>query len=254
MKIAVNDQRDLICAGFYSDMGTVSIKGSYFLKIDFDSKKEVSKSFKEFGMDFITQNLTERQEKRTQKKVDRGRNVELYEFDLDEIILKGDGGALLVGEQYFVREQRYRTANGTYVSNYYYYYNDIIVVNIDAEGTIEWAQKIKKQQLSINDSGFFLSYHLAVSKDKLNFIYNENVRNFTNDNPNRHYTFAGRKEGVVALTQMDINGEFKSQPLFGAKDIGALIRPKVAEQISENEVILFAQWRKKQRFAKVTFK
>lgn len=48
MQLAISDNYDLICAGFYSDLGTFSIKGSYFLRIDSESKQIKTKSFKEF--------------------------------------------------------------------------------------------------------------------------------------------------------------------------------------------------------------
>ena len=42
--------------------------------------------------------------------------------------------------------------------------------------------------------------------------------------------------------------------VVSAKDAGVMTRPKVCEQISSNEMVLFGQKGKKQRFATITFK
>jgi len=112
MQIAINEEQDIICGGFYSAEGTYSIEGSYFLKIDSDTKEIKSKAFQEFGIDFVTQNLSNREEKASKRKDAKGKNVELYRYELDDIILRTDGGAILVGEQYYVRAVTSTTTDG----------------------------------------------------------------------------------------------------------------------------------------------
>jgi hypothetical protein len=181
MQIAINDERDIICGGFYSEKGTFSIKGSYFLKIDGQTQEIKAKSFKEFGIDFITQHMTQRQEKKAKKKAAKGKNIELYEYDLDNIILRDDGGAYLIGEQFFVKVvTRTTTGSNGHTSTStttYYYFNDILVINMSPSGEIEWTEKIPKRQRTTNDGGFFSSYALSVVKDKLYFVFNDHPKN-----------------------------------------------------------------------------
>jgi hypothetical protein len=68
MKIAIDESENIICAGFYSELSSHGLKGSYFLKIDGITQKIITKNFKDFGIDFITQNMTVRQEKKVKKK------------------------------------------------------------------------------------------------------------------------------------------------------------------------------------------
>ena len=125
MKIAINQVGDIICGGFYSDNGTSSINGSYFLKIDQNTTSITSKSFKEFGIDFITQNMTDKKQKESSKnEKTKGKDVELYEYDLEDIVLRDDGGAILIGEQYFVREVTTTDFQGNINISYHYYYNE----------------------------------------------------------------------------------------------------------------------------------
>lgn len=113
MQIEVLNNKNLICAGFYSEKGTYSIRGTYFLTVDVKSKEITTKSFKEFDIDFITQNMTVGEAARAKRKEERGDENELYEYDLDKLLVGKDGSAVLLGEQYFVKTVTYtRYING----------------------------------------------------------------------------------------------------------------------------------------------
>lgn len=260
MQIAVAPNQDIVCGGFYSDEGTTSIKGSYFLRIDASTKEIKSKSFNDFGIDFITQNLTERKEKKVKKKADKGKDVELYEYDLDDIILDEQGNATLIGEQYFIRTRTYNTtnANGTTTTRtvYVYHYNDIIVIKADAKGNVQWTEKIPKRQITTNDGGFFSSYVVSNVDDKLYFIFNDNPKNLMETPQGKIYNFNKSKESLVVLVQMDKNGKQVKEPLFSSKDSKILTRPKVCTHLTKDQryLLLFGQYKKTHRFARLKFK
>lgn len=257
VRIAALPNGDIACAGFYSDKGTFSIKGSCFLRVNGETGELMKVSSSEFGIDFITQNMTERQEEKAKKKVAKGKRVELYEYDLDNLIIRKDGGVVLVGEQYFVREVTTTTvgANGatTTTTTYHYYYNDIIVVNINPSGDIEWTQKIAKRQHSVNDGGFYSSYAMAVHEDKLFFFFNDDPRNLNYTGTGRVYNMPF-KRSVVTLVQLNGKGEMERESLFSMRDSEVMTRPKVCEQIAPNKMILFGELKSLHRFTEVTFK
>ncbi|CAN5140263.1 hypothetical protein BH09BAC3_BH09BAC3_32220 [soil metagenome] len=258
MQIEILDNTNIICAGFYSAQGTTSIAGTYFLTIDAESKAVKTKSFKEFGIDFITENLKEVQVNRAIRKEKKGKDTELFEYDLDKLLVGKDGSAILIGEQYYV-ETTTSTSYSSGGSNmrsitYHYYYNDIIAVKINPEGQIEWTQKVAKTQHTSDDDGFYSSYSLAIVKGKICFIFNDNPENLA-----RKDTDVGRPENfrvgksVVVIVSLDQNGKETKQPVFSSADVDVITRPKVCEQISNNTVILFGQRKKEQQFAKITF-
>lgn len=262
MQFAITNNQDIVCAGFYSDQGTYSIKGSYFISIDGKTKEIKSQSFKEFSIDVLFENLTEKQQKKVAKRIEKGKEVEMYEYDLDNLILRDDGGAMLVGEQYFVNvvTTTQTVSNGTSTSTtttttYYYNYNDIIVVNINPTGQIEWVKKIPKRQVTANDGGFFSSYAMSVVKDKLFFLFNDNPKNLLEKTADskKYANFSGQKGSVVVLVEMDKDGNYTKEALFKAVEAEVMIRPKVCEQTSKGEMVIFGQRKKTQRFAKLTF-
>jgi len=260
MQFSVRNSKDIICAGFYSDKGAYSIKGAFYLTIDGTSKEIKKQSYKEFSIDAIVENLTERQKKKVEKKLEKGKEVELYDYDLDNIIMREDGGALLYGEQYFVNvvTTTQPGPNGTFttITNYYYNYNDIIVVSVNPQGDIDWVTKIPKRQVTMNDNGFYSSYYNFLRNDRIYFLFNDNPENLlekTNDSK-KYKNFSGGKNSVVVLAELDYNGNYTKEALFKSADAEVIIRPKVCSEISRDEVVIFGQRRKTQRFAKIFFK
>lgn len=257
MSVAVNQAGDLLCAGFWSDEGTFSIKGSYFLRVDRESGDVVRQSFEEFGIDFITQNMTERQEKKARKKDAKGETPELYEYDLKDIIIHPDGGATLVGEQYFIRVVTTTTSSGAGASSTrtttYYHYNDILVVRISPEGDIMWNQKIPKHQVTANDGGFYSSYALAVVDGSLFFMFNDNPKNLMKEEGDKTKLMRLGKESIVVLVEVAPDGNVEKEALFSSKEVDIITVPKVCSQVSGQEVILFGKRKKDQRLARLTF-
>ena len=256
MQIEVLNNKNLICAGFYSEKGTYSIRGTYFLTVDAKTKEIKTKSFKDFGIDFITQNMTEGQAEKAKRKEEKGQQNEMYEYDLDRLLVGKDGSAILLGEQYYVKTQtqtHYVNGHSQVTTSTHYYYNDIIAVKVDPSGKIEWNEKIAKRQHTVNDGGFYSSYTMAIVKGELCFIFNDDAKNVSYNGVGKVANFRGGKESLVMLVQLDNKGKQTRQPLFRASDLEVITRPKVCEQITNNEVILFGQRRKTQQFASVTF-
>ncbi len=258
MQIAINKNSDIVCAGFYSNLGTFSVDGSYYMYINGENGDITNKKFKEFDIDFITQNMTEREADRTKKKEKKGKEIELYDYDLDDLVLREDGGVILVGEQYFVEVHTttYTNSNGSMSSStsYHYNYNDIIVINIDSEGQIDWAKKIPKCQESIDDGGTYSSYTMGYLEDKLFFIFNDNPKNLLNKGNGKLSNYSPNRESVVVLVALDNEGNQSKEALYKMKRSDILIRPKLSEQISDSEMILYGKKGKMQQFTKLLYK
>jgi hypothetical protein len=255
MQIEIQDAQTIVCAGFYSEKGTVSIRGTYFLKVDAATKTIKAKNFKEFDIGFITQNMRASEAKKAARKEKQGGEVELYEYDLDKLLVGKDGSAILIAEQYFVRAvTRYRMINGvssTYIVNHYYY-NDIIAVKMDPSGEIAWAKKIPKTQHTVEDGGFYSSYALAIVRGNLCFIFNDNPSNLDLEDDEKADNFKITKS-IVVLACLDPKGNLTKKPIFNAKDAEVITVPKVCEQISNSEVVLFGQRKKTQQFGRLSF-
>lgn len=259
----VANDGDLVCSGFYSEQNSYSIKGTYFFRLNAQTQEIYNKNYKAFDIDFLTYYMSDRQKSKAHKAEMEGntqRQAELYRYNLDELILRTDGGALLIAEQYFIEEQYSNMLNptalnnGTTTTNYYYHYNDIIVVNIRPNGAIEWTARIPKSQKTKNDNGYYSSYAHAVVRDKIYFVYNDNRRNFDKqENAKRRYNFNGRNS-IIALSELHKDGSVNTYPLYNNRDADIISRPKICKQSGRKEMLLYGEIGRRFRFAKLYFK
>ncbi len=250
---AMTKQNDIICTGFFSEkQKSFSIKGVFYILIDDITKTKTVETVKVFDYEFITEGLTERQRKRSDKNLAKGRNIEMPDFEFRDIILKENGGVLLTAEQFFVRvvsTTDSRTGMITYT--YYYYYNDIIVVDIDSDGTINWTVKIPKTQLSSNDNGFYSSFLMAVHRDKMYMIFNDHLANVNNTTQFQKMTSTRSKRNIAAsIVTIERDGTWKKQMLFPFSEPGLHFLPKYSMQLTEDEILLYCYYRGSNRFGK----
>jgi hypothetical protein len=253
MKIATDKKQDIICAGFYSNSSAERMKGSYFIKIDHATGDILTQEYKEFSDEFLKQNMTEKEEQKAQKKLDKGKDLELYQYDLNDIVFKEDGGYLLIGEQFYIHVSTTYTANGASSTTYYYHNNDIIVISMDENGIAEWSTMIAKRQVTTNDNGYYNSYTYTYSKGNLFFIFNDNRDNINYKQGDYIASYNKDKNSIVTLAVVDETGKYSRKPLFSAKDAEVRIVPTLSKQTSSNTMIIYGNKKKEERFAKITF-
>lgn len=266
---------NLVFAGFYSERGTYSVKGTYFFHIDPRSRAVMNRKSTPFEFDFLTAFMSDKNKQKAAEAIEKNdlRKVpELYDYSLDELILRSDGGAVLVAEQYFVEQDvnNMYSPYGLYPyyspfydpfyynrfnqrqTDYFYHYNDIIVVNISPDGSIEWSSRIPKRQETRNDGGYYSSYAMATTRDGFFFVFNDDARNFGGDDK-KLYTYTGGNNSVVALAQINIKGEVEVFPLTTSRDAGVNVRPKMCKQIGKREMALLGEKGRGYRFGSLKF-
>ena len=265
----VGDDGHLVCTGFFSDKGTYSVKGTYFFRLNPETKEVYNQNLKEFDFDFLTEYHSDGGKRRAARAAQDGntrRQAELYQYSLDELILRSDGGALLISEQFYIqRNDRDRFSN-VYGYNswnranrfnnqitYEYHYNDIIVVNIKPNGEIQWVSRIPKRQETINDGGYYSSYSHAVVRDRIFIVYNDNGRNFQKED-NRRFRFTGSSRSIITLAEIKKDGSVSIHPLANNRDERFILRPKVCQQIGRREMAIFGENGKRFRFGSIDFK
>lgn len=226
----VNRKNQLTCAGFYSERrNSNSMKGTCFFTIDTEAKTVITEKIQAFEEAFLAKLMSNRQAR-------KGR--ELYKYYLDEIILRSDGGAVLIAEQYYVVTQTYYSGVGVNrVQNvsYTYHYEDIIILNINPDGSMAWATNVPKQQQSSTRA--FSSYAQMIVKGKIHFIYND---------------YISRRAPVMHAT-VNTAGEVSISELFNNKEEGILTKPPLCKQTSKNEMVIYGERGKRFKFGKIDF-
>lgn len=274
MQFEISRTGEIVCAGLYSDQGTTSVRGTFYLVIDAKTKEVKKEYYEQFDVNFLNDFMSER-------RADKGR--ELTRYNLNQLEIRRDGGVVLIAEQVYIKEFQDYNNYYPYGSMYYnprywsywrypyryyygipyyhedvdvqYNYNDIIVININPNGSIQWAKRIPKRQRSKNDGGRYSSYAMSVSKGKMFFVFNDHPKNIDKKSSDQRIrNFTKGKESLVVMVTLNASGEMEKEPLFQVKDTKTITKPKVCEQISGDQMIIYSEKNRKATFAKLTFK
>lgn len=112
----------------------------------------------------------------------RRRNHAFDNYEVKQLIVKNDGGFVLVSEIHFITTRSNYLPGMGYYSFYSpamttmvreYHYNDIMALSYNKDGARDWVAYIPKEQYSQEDGGVFSSYALLNTGGTLAFLYND---------------------------------------------------------------------------------
>jgi hypothetical protein len=239
---SLEEGKYIICSGFYGNVkgsaySTGQIDGVFYFRINKDTKGIESTGVKALDHDFIA-DLT------SEKNANKGKGIS-NNFTLMNFAKRTDGGAVLVSEyrdtyttQHYVSDGH---GGGYWVTDVVYVRNNILVININPDGSIKWYANIPKKQVSSDDGGVFSSFMMATHGDKMYFIYNDNPANMDPKNPisgNNVKTMNNAYKSTAVIVELSQSGQFTKNILFSNKQNKSIIEPKESLKISGNEYIL----------------
>lgn len=251
--LSVTPAGDLVCAGFYAKDGGQGIDGAYYTRLDRATGTLLSSSFLPFSRELIELNMSEKELRQSGRKSSKGKAVNEETYRLRAIEYLNDGNAMLVGERYY--RTTYTAGTGENMRTVTkYHYEDILVVSIEPDGTIAWADKIPKNaetKRSLNPS---VSYGMVIAEPYIYFFYN--------DHPdNKDYNGTGKVENVdwssddipLAVSVYDAEGLVGREHLFNSKESGVTACPQRLGQLTDGRVMLFGAFRDDYRVGMLTF-
>ncbi|MCO5247819.1 MAG: hypothetical protein M9887_02555 [Chitinophagales bacterium] len=158
-----------------------------------------------------------------------------------QIIPQSNGGCLILTEAQYKYTRVVRQANPYgygYGYGYYNYYNDaysrqydqhhffdVLGVSLNADGTINWSVDIPKAQITEDDEGLYSSFIVFQTNNLLKVLFNENV--YSNGN--------------LIEYNLNPNGQMKRRILVNTEKGGYTLIPRMAVQISKNEILIPAE-------------
>lgn len=162
----------LLIAGFHSESKNGNIQGICHLTYD-----PAQANFSALQKTSFPQELLQASIEKNKKKAFNNEQVQ-------ELILKNDGGFLVVAEKAYVTRQTAMAPGWGYYSWYYspayanrsiyeYHYKDLLLMDFDANQDLSWQRLIPKDQYSQDDQGIFSSFGFLNTGATLLFIYND---------------------------------------------------------------------------------
>ncbi len=212
LNIKVDREENIFAAGFYSNRSTYEMVGTVFCKFN-SAGEEITMVAEKFSDEFLAKFLTGRQ-------IERG--LELKYFYLDNIVLRSDGGVLLVAEKYYTTFSSMLDVYGYWVERQIHHYDEVIVNSVSSDGKIEWSTVVSKFQASENNIN--LSYFLMVTADGLHMIYEYSPRGM----PETLYRNRIEMEGTTSEREIFMNSIGRNTGFF----------PRSSQQINNNEAIM----------------
>lgn len=219
--------KNIVFAGFYSEMNSFSSAGVFYARLNFNDYK-LKMYTESFKAKFLTEFNTER-------TVNRG--TELINYFVDKIILRTDGGVILVSESNYVTEStNYNSYYQLYTTSYTYHYDNILLFSINTDGKIHWESIVRKNQVSEDDAAFYSSYILTLDVDQIHIIFNKFIRKSTD---------------IISCT-INNKGESTEKILIKEND-NALMMPGGGKQISADQLIVPCIQKNKSNFMRISF-
>jgi hypothetical protein len=262
MTMNSDNNRLFTVTGIYGEQGKAGVSGLFYLRANFDKQEVVDEGFEKFGKDFITQDWTDRQKEKAEKREQKGKGEpQLYNYQMRQTEVLEDGSLVGSMEQYYVVVTQYSDPRtGSTRTTYTYYYNDIIAFKVGVNGGFEWLKKINKYQVSTNDGGPYSSYARFTSNGKLSFIFNDNVKNYNEkgeyiDSDRPYPANFSKKKNVVAYVELDLsNGSISRKTFFDRNEISALAVPKLFQvDYTNKEMLLYSVIGRKEKFGILKF-
>ncbi len=222
--------QNLVAGGLYSVKNRGKSEGFFYLTIPFQTMNQFTSTFTPFSQDFLTNLLG----------IKKNKKEELADADIQQIVLRRDGGILLLGELNYRQERYTATSSRRYYGSDYiidYYNNDIFVLSIHPDGSLHWETVLFKKQYSQDDGAAYSSYFLMKTAANLKFIFNDEIRN---KNTVSEYILNGR-------------GNFIRNSIMNTKGRKIKLRFRDAKQIDADQVIVPSDFRGRFRLVKINY-
>lgn len=166
-----------------------------------------------------------------------GNEIGLVEYPVKKIILRNDGGAVMIAEALYTNEYSYYDYfTQSFTRRTDYHFNNVVAVSINNDGSIDWLNMIRKDQESTDDGGIFSSFCLMTRDESIALIYNSTIS----------------RENEIFAARINTTG--KEQQLTKLKQPSqVLLYSTGGKQVAEDEVIIPCISRKKTYLAKIIF-
>jgi len=215
------ERQSIRIAAFYSERRGMQVRGLVFAEVRNPGFFLTINQKTPLPQEILQRYLSERQ-------IARGRGIpDLY---LDHLIPQREGGAILIGEQFYITTVTFRDFMGFWETREVYHYDDILVFAVDSLGELKWVRVIPKAQSG--SVTIELSYGLLVGPEAIYFIYRSYQRG------------VGSQIFVVSLGE---NGDMSSpRPLIQGFRLSDVFYQSYTRQFSNTEGII-AYYRQRTR-------
>jgi hypothetical protein len=165
-----NLNRQLIAGGLYSEDNLGRAAGPFYLRLPLGDQENGVLQFHELDDKFVSAFMG---------KNFNAKNRGITETTAREIVLRKDGGILLIGERERIYERnlpggRFDMAGGRFIVDYYL--DDLFIISFNPDGSLHWQEILHKKQYSQDDDAVYSSYFLLKTPANLRLFFNDEIK------------------------------------------------------------------------------
>lgn len=223
-----NLNKKFVFGGLYSEKSIGRANGYFYITGDIPNTTVVTKAFHSFSDEQVSILLD--------KKVDENKGVS--QMEVQELVLRRDGGILLFLERVKLDERSPVGMNDRYGSYLVdYYYDNLFVASIHPDGKKHWEEILHKRQFSQDDGASYSSYFLLKTPQNLRVIFNDDIRN----------------ENMVSEYVLSGNGSLDRNSVFNTESQNLRLRFRDAVQVASNEIIVASERKNRIKLVRVRY-
>lgn len=230
--LVVNDFKKVVnVAGIYSNENNTNASGTFVYSIDATTTLMQYTNYEPLSKTFVAK-VTGMMLNETGSTI-----TDLY---IRKLIPRSDAGITIIAEKYYESRQSYTYyANGfpQTASRITFNFDEIIILSKNSEGKTQYNEFIKKAQSSMNDGGYYSSFVLLNTNDKLSFVYNAN----------------SNEESDVMITSINPLGKMDTKILIKAMSYYVQLMPIESKQINAASSIICTLKDRKFTLMKLTY-
>lgn len=209
-----------VFAGFFSERESYTGSGIFYATLDMALNDEVK---------IKTTSLDGPENSRLRGERNSTSGLSLIGYPIDRIVLRDDGGAVIVAEAAYTTEYSYYDSfSQSFTRRLEYHFESVAVISINLDGSIHWNAIVDKDQVSMDDGGIYSSFCSMLNSENLVLLYNSEIT----------------KRNKVVFATIDNKGT-PTQGKSIASTEGLLLLPKSGKQVAESSILVPAYLKRK---------
>lgn len=225
LRMAINSNNDLICAGLYSRPQQLGPIGAFSLILPsrLDGVGKLNKT--DFSNEVILAGLVESEKIKVGSKLSKNLDYnDNYVSKVDALNIGVKGDYTFVCE----RSKSFNTSRpNSSLKSYCSEYSDIYVLSCNSDGSFKWQDKISRYQYLYNENelkGHFIPFF--DHNNNLSIVYS-----------NLDEELKNAKSAKVCMVQYDTNGKRLNKTLISNSKIASDFSPKYSKFIGEGQIL-----------------
>ncbi|NNF01302.1 MAG: hypothetical protein HKN22_01320, partial [Bacteroidia bacterium] len=220
--------KKLVVTGFYFDKNSFLASGVFMNTLDLNN----SESGQKVPIAPLSENIQIKLVTDREKDFGRG----LSNYTIQKTIMRNDGGAVILAESSYINQYSYYDYfTQTFNNRTEYHFDNVIVISVNQDGSIDWNNIVRKNQESRDDMGVFSSYTPMIRQSEIVMFYNTNYH---------------RNNEVLAEAVSNDGTQYQVTIARAMEHLTLL--PRAGKQTGLNEIVVPALQKRKLKLLKVS--